>query len=159
MTRSEAARRRTPQDPTSRNDARAGSAADPRIAAVIRQVPAGEVATYGQIAFVLGLGSARIVGRALATLPAGQDLPWHRIINSQGKISDRKDGGGGDLRQRRLLRAEGVHFDSQGRVDFKTVAWQGPGWQWLDSQGFDLEDLALRSQQLRRRGAWCRWRL
>ena len=136
-----------------------GGAADPMIAEVIRQVPPGEVATYGQIAFVLGLGSARIVGRALATLPAGRHVPWHRIINAQGKISDRKDGGDGDLRQRRLLRAEGVGFDARGRVDFKAVAWQGPGWQWLESQGFDLEDLALRSQQLRRRGAWCRWRL
>ena len=136
-----------------------GSAADPRIPAVIRQVPAGEVATYGQIAFVLGLGSARIVGRALASLPASEDIPWHRIINAQGKISDRKDGGDGDLRQRRLLRAEGVRFDSHGRVDFKTVAWRGPGWKWLESQGFDVEELALRSQQLRRRGAWCRWKL
>ncbi len=136
-----------------------GGAADPRIAEVICQVPPGEVATYGQIAFVLGLGSARIVGRALAKLPDGRDVPWHRIINAQGKISDRKGGGDGDLRQRRLLRAEGISFDALGRVDFGKVAWQGPGWHWLESQGFDVEDLALRSQQIRRRGAWCRWRL
>ena len=154
MTRSRGAR-----SPTTQEEAPAGGAGEPRIAAVIRQVPAGEVATYGPVAFVLGLGSARIVGRALAKLPAGQEVPWHRVINSQGKISDRKDGGDGDLRQRRLLQAEGVRFDVQGRVDFKTVAWRGPGWQWLESQGFDLDDLALRSQQLRRRGAWCRWRL
>ncbi len=154
MTRAQRAERRT-----GRPGKLDRSVADPRIAAVIRQVPAGEVATYGQVAFVLGLGSARIVGRALAQLPASQDLPWHRIINAQGKVSDRKDGGDGDLRQRRLLQAEGVHFDDRGRVDFRAVAWRGPGWQWLESQGFDVEELALRSQQLRRRGAWCRWRL
>lgn len=152
-------RSKTPAAKAAQAEAAKGSAADPRILEVIRQVPSGEVATYGQIAFVLGLGSARIVGRALALLPASKDVPWHRVINSQGRISDRKGGGDGDLRQKRLLRAEGVVFDAQGRVDFKAVAWRGPGWHWLESQGFDLEDLALRSQQLRRRGAWSRWQL
>ncbi len=142
-----------------RDAPRESCAADPRIGQVIRQVPVGEVATYGQIAFVLGLGSARIVGRALAKLPDGRDVPWHRVLTAQGKISDRKDGGDGDLRQRHLLQAEGISFDALGRVDFSTVAWQGPGWHWLEAQGFDVEDLALRSQHLRRRGAWCRWRL
>ena len=128
-----------------------------RIYAVVRQVPAGEVATYGQIALVADLPSARIVGRALAVLPAGRDVPWHRIVNSQGRISVRRDGKA-DPEQRRRLRAEGVLFDRRGRVDFARVAWPGPSWVWLAEQGFDVDTLILKSQRLRKTGAWSRWR-
>ena len=130
-----------------------------RIYSLIEQIPAGQVASYGQIAFLAEAGSARIVGRALAQLPKGRRLPWHRVINSQGRISDRKDGGEGDLRQKRLLQAEGVLFDAKGRVDFAEVAWPGPAWTWLQANGFDLDALALKSQGIPRRGPWRRWSL
>lgn len=130
-----------------------------RIYAVVRQVPEGQVTTYGQVALVAGAPSPRIVGYAMSTLPAGSSVPWHRVINSQGRISARKDGGAESPEQRRLLEAEAVRFDRTGRVDFARVAWPGPGWQWLQDNGFDIETLTLKSQRLGRSGVWCRWRL
>lgn len=128
-----------------------------RIYAVTGQVPAGQVATYGQIALVAGASSARIVGYAMSTLPGGSRVPWHRVINSQGRISRRKEGGEESPEQRRLLEAERVRFDRAGRVDFGAVAWPGPSWRWLEENGFDIEVLTLKSARLRRAGAWCRW--
>ncbi|MHC4066568.1 MAG: MGMT family protein, partial [Planctomycetota bacterium] len=60
-----------------------------RIFRVVRQIPAGQAATYGQVAMVAGLPSARMVGRALAALPDKSEVPWHRVINSQGKLAPR----------------------------------------------------------------------
>jgi len=88
-----------------------------RIFAVVRRIPRGRVATYGQVAELAGLeGHARQVGYALHNSPAG--LPWHRVINAQGCISARKASDWGEL-QRNLLEAEGIEFDLQGRVDLK----------------------------------------
>lgn len=95
-----------------------------RIYAVVRQIPRGQVATYGQIAAMVGQCGARTVGFAMASLPAGAGVPWQRVINSQGRVSDRR-GGDGSVRQRQLLEDEGVHFDSQGRVDFYSAGWDG----------------------------------
>ena len=95
-----------------------------RIYAVVRQIPSGRVATYGQIAAMVGKCSARTVGFAMASVPAGTDIPWHRVINSQGRVSERS-GGDGSLRQRHRLEDEGVHFDQNGRVDFHVVGWRG----------------------------------
>jgi len=75
----------------------------------VRRVPEGKVATYGQIAGLAGECSARQVGYAMAALRDGDDLPWHRIINSQGRISLRKDSDGHHL-QRMLLDAEDIVF-------------------------------------------------
>jgi methylated-DNA-protein-cysteine methyltransferase-like protein len=75
-----------------------------RIYRVVRQIPAGQAATYGQVALVAGLPSARMVGRALAALPGKSEVPWHRVINSQGKLAPRSDGKP-DPEQRRRLRA------------------------------------------------------
>jgi methylated-DNA-protein-cysteine methyltransferase-like protein len=62
------------------------------IYAVVKEIPIGRVATYGQIAAIVSPGlPARIVGFALHGLSEGTDLPWHRVINSQGKISYRKE--------------------------------------------------------------------
>ncbi len=127
-----------------------------RVYDITRQIPAGQVASYGQVAFVAELGSARIVGRAMASLSAGTDVPWHRVINSQGRIAIRKDGKE-DSSQRRLLTAEGVFFDATGRIDFASVAWTGPSWAWLAENGYDVEALVMRSQNLRRTGPWQRW--
>ena len=129
-----------------------------RIYQVTRQIPAGQVATYGQVALVAGVNSARLVGRAMATLPTGSDVPWHRVINSQGKISIRRHGGP-DPVQKRRLRAEGVRLDRQGRVDLPAVAWFGPSWQWLEANGYDIESLILRSRSKGKHGAWVNWNL
>ncbi len=129
-----------------------------RIHQVARQIPAGQVATYGQVALVAGANSARRVGRAMATLPMGSDVPWHRIINSQGKIAIRRQGGP-DPEQKRRLRSEGVRLDRLGRVDLRAVAWPGPSLQWLENNGYDIEDLILRSQRKGRHGAWVNWKL
>ncbi len=143
---------------TARRDAaNAGDALFDRIYRVVRQVPRGQVATYGQIALVAGAATPRIVGFAMAALPNGSKVPWQRVINSQGQVSARKDGGA-DWQQRRRLEAEGVRFDRRDRVDFAAVAWPGPSLRWLQRSGFDIEEIALRSQRRRRAGAWCRWR-
>lgn len=97
-----------------------------RIYAVVRQIPYGHVATYGQVAAIVGKCTARSVGFAMAAVPAAADIPWHRVINHEGRISPRRRGDG-SIRQRKLLEAEGIRFDRQGRVSFHEVGWRGPG--------------------------------
>ena len=133
-----------------------------RIYELVRAVQAGQVATYGQITFIAELSTARTVGYALATLPSAASndppIPWHRIINSQGRISKRRDGNA-DSRQRTLLTAEGVLFRRNGAVEFKTAGWEGPSWEWLEANGYDVGAIIARSQLLRRTGQWVRWAL
>lgn len=94
-----------------------------QIYSVIRRIPKGRVATYGQIAALAGLaGHARQVGYALNVLPDGHDVPWHRVINAQGKISKRSSSDYDEL-QRILLEAEGVVFDPEGRVPLDRFRW------------------------------------
>jgi methylated-DNA-protein-cysteine methyltransferase-like protein len=69
---------------------------------VVRQIPKGKVATYGQIAKLVGRCTARMVGYSLAALPTGTGVPWQRVINSRGEISTRSRGDG-SIRQRRAL--------------------------------------------------------
>ncbi|MDH4268459.1 MAG: MGMT family protein [Deltaproteobacteria bacterium] len=92
---------------------------------VVRQVPPGKVATYGQIAKIVGYCTPRMVGYAMAALPRGVDVPWQRVINHKGEISTRSRGDGA-LRQRRLLRAEGIRLDRKGRINLKKLRWPGP---------------------------------
>ncbi len=94
-----------------------------RIYTLISSIPAGKVATYGQIAIMAGC-TARQVGWALASAPENVSIPWHRVINSQGKISPRADGNAGAL-QKVLLKQEGIEFSSTGKVDFRKFGWQG----------------------------------
>lgn len=98
-----------------------------QVYAMVRQIPPGRVATYGQIAFLLGTPrAARAVGYALASLPPGSDVPWQRVINQQGKVSPRGIGPNpGDL-QRAMLEAEGHAFDAEGRLNLSIVRWCGP---------------------------------
>ena len=94
-----------------------------RIYKIVRQIPRGRVATYGQIAELAGLGGhARQVGYALHSVPDDFKLPWHRVINSRGEVSPRSGGDSHEL-QRHLLEAEGVKFDKKGRVDLKKFQW------------------------------------
>jgi methylated-DNA-protein-cysteine methyltransferase-like protein len=75
---------------------------------VISMIPKGQVASYGQIAALIGYPShARFVGATLRNLPKGSKLPWYRVVNSSLKISLQ---GGGKARQRRLLESEDITF-------------------------------------------------
>ena len=109
-----------------------------RVYQVVRQAPPGKVATYGQIAAIVGRCTARMVGYAMASLPAGSDVPWHRIINAQGKISPR-GARFGVLEQQELLEEEDVEFDANHRIDLKRYRWSGPDLEWLLENGFDPE--------------------
>jgi methylated-DNA-protein-cysteine methyltransferase-like protein len=105
---------------------------DRRVWSVVRRIPAGRVASYGQIARLVPLPEGvdlqsylafgpRWVGSAMAKCP--DDVPWQRVINAKGEISLRP----GAEQQRRLLEAEGVVFDARGRVDLARFGWQGSG--------------------------------
>jgi methylated-DNA-protein-cysteine methyltransferase related protein len=101
-----------------------GSTSYEKIYRVIRKIPCGKVATYGQIARLVDRCTARMVGYALAALPRGLDVPWQRVINFKGEISPRVRGDGA-RRQRRLLEAEGIRFDTRGRVNLGEYRWKG----------------------------------
>ena len=91
----------------------------------VRRIPAGRVASYGQVARLAGLpGHARQVGYALAALRGGDDsVPWHRVINARGEISRRSDPFYETL-QRERLEGEGVSFDERGRVSLARFRWE-----------------------------------
>jgi methylated-DNA-protein-cysteine methyltransferase related protein len=95
-----------------------------KVHAAVRRVPKGRVTTYGDVAGALGSRRvARHVGWALAALDAATTVPWHRVINGQGRISFRGDFARGSEQEQRLA-AEGVVLDDTGRVvDFKSKRW------------------------------------
>ena len=96
-----------------------------RIYAVVKRIPCGRVATYGQIATLAGLdGHARQAGYALHSLPDGRDVPWHRVINAKGEISPRSSSDSHEL-QRMLLEDEGIVFSLDGRVALNKYRWKG----------------------------------
>jgi methylated-DNA-protein-cysteine methyltransferase-like protein len=98
-----------------------------RIYTVVRRIPPGRVATYGQVASLAGLaGHARQVGYALHALPAGTLVPWHRVVNASGGISARAVPGS-ELEQQLLLEREGVRLDARGRVSLAQVQWKPRG--------------------------------
>lgn len=89
----------------------------------VEQVPCGMVATYGQIARLVGQPRrARYVGYALHVNPRPGEIPCHRIVFSDGRLADGFAFGGPD-EQRRLLEAEGVLFLADGRVDLDACRW------------------------------------
>ena len=105
---------------------------------LVRQIPKGKVSTYGRLAAFLpppaGMSEvayqvrgARMVGGAMAACPAG--VPWQRVINAQGKISQRRGAGGEE--QRNLLEEEGVVFDDRDRVNLAIYGWEGPPEGWF----------------------------
>ena len=103
-----------------------------RVWDLVRRVPPGRVVTYGQVAALvnppkgittrnyLAFGP-RWVGGAMARCP--EDVPWHRVVNARGMISQRRSGGGSEQRLR--LEAEGVVFDERGRIPLDQYRWQG----------------------------------
>ena len=107
-----------------------------RIYAVVRQIPSGNVATYGQIAAIVGNCTARMVGYAMASLQGATDVPWQRVINAQGKISPRADSGNTE-QQRLFLEDEGIVFRGDGKTDLRVYRWSGPPLPWLLENGYD----------------------
>lgn len=97
-----------------------------KIYQVIAKIPKGKVATYKQVANIAGLANhARMVGYALNKTPAHLELPWHRVINSQGKISYAISRNGHDDLQKHLLLEEGVVFSKNGVVDLQKFGFLG----------------------------------
>lgn len=91
---------------------------------VVRRVPPGCVATYGQVASLAGkFGNARQVGYAMAACPDDAHIPWHRVVNARGEVSRRAGGRAFERIQRVLLEAEGVVFDNRGRIDLNRFGW------------------------------------
>lgn len=108
-----------------RRSTRAGSYA--RIYRVVRRIPRGRVATYGQIARIAGLANrARQVGYALHALEEDSGVPWQRVVNHRGEVSARSFAGMERV-QRALLEAEGIEFDERGRIDLAHVQWRPRG--------------------------------
>lgn len=92
---------------------------------VVRKIPRGQVATYGQVADLANLpGRARLVGYALFRVAPDADIPWHRVINAKGEISESPIRYGSDQLQRVLLEEEGVQFNAQGKVNLRQYRWQ-----------------------------------
>ena len=91
---------------------------------LVRRIPRGRVATYGQLAAALGRPrAARAVGGAMRA--CADDVPWHRVVNAQGRISRRRSGTG-MLTQRIRLEQEGVRL-ARGRVPLRRFGWRPPG--------------------------------
>ena len=101
-----------------------GDEAIAAICAVIRRIPEGWVATYGQVAALAGLPRrARLVGHVLQHLGPATDIPWHRVVNAKGEVSYSPSRNGGDALQQRLLQKEGVEFDDRNRFDLERFRW------------------------------------
>jgi methylated-DNA-protein-cysteine methyltransferase related protein len=95
------------------------------IYAMVRNIPRGQVATYGQVAELAGYGGkARLVGYALYRVAPEQDIPWQRVVNAKGEISRSPHRYGSDDFQQVLLESEGIQFDSNGRIDLKRYRWR-----------------------------------
>lgn len=100
-----------------------GKGRNERVFAVVRRIPSGRVATYGQVARLAGLGShARQVGYALHALPDNSTVPWHRVVNAKGLVS-RRSGGDSAIEQRFRLAKEGVLFSRGGAIDLGKHRW------------------------------------
>ena len=92
---------------------------------MVSRIPAGQLATHGQIADLIGAyGCARQVGWALRRLKLPSEVPWHRVVNAQGRISMSLSREGSDWIQRELLLAEGVPVDEEGRLPLRERLWR-----------------------------------
>jgi methylated-DNA-protein-cysteine methyltransferase-like protein len=105
----------------------ASSSFDQRVVAAVALIPRGRLATYGQIAELIGAyGCARQVGWALRRLALPSPVPWHRVVNAQGRISFCPSRDGSDWIQRQLLLAEGIAVDGAGRLPLGRYLWVPP---------------------------------
>lgn len=95
-----------------------------RVYAVVRRIPRGRVATYGDVAALAGMpGRARQVGWALHALGPETRVPWQRVLNARGGVSARGEPAAGRV-QRALLEREGVRFGANGRVELARHRWR-----------------------------------
>lgn len=102
-----------------------GASSYDKIYAVVRRVPRGHVTTYGAVARLAGLpGRARQVGYALAALRDGSAVPWHRVVNAQGRLSLARVGSPSGITQRLRLTREGVRVDAGDRVSLAAFGWK-----------------------------------
>jgi methylated-DNA-protein-cysteine methyltransferase related protein len=107
-----------------RTAAPAGDEAAAAICGVIRRIPKGWVATYGQVAAMAGLPRrARLVGYVLQRLDPATNIPWHRVVNASGEVSYSLSRNGSDALQQRLLEKEGVEFDDRNRLNLERFRW------------------------------------
>lgn len=103
---------------------RPGNEAAAAICAVVRRIPKGWVATYGQVAAMAGLPRrSRLVGHVLRHLDPATDIPWHRVVNAKGEVSYALSRNGSDAFQQRLLEEEGVEFDDRNRFNLERFRW------------------------------------
>lgn len=108
-----------------------------RVHALARQIPRGKVATYGQLARIVGT-TPRAVGFAMAALTPADRVPWHRVVNAQGRPSL---GAAGAAEQTARLSREGVRFD-HGRIDLRRF-----GWLPADADSPDCPDYRTRTRR------------
>ena len=93
--------------------------------AIVRNIPRGRVTTYGTVARLAGrAGQARFVGYALSNLRDGSAVPWHRVVNAQGRLSLERAGSSSGVTQRLRLEREGVPVNAAGRVSLVRFGWQ-----------------------------------
>tara|TARA_B100001063_G_C16294290_1_gene325314 strand:+ start:107 stop:418 length:312 start_codon:yes stop_codon:yes gene_type:complete len=93
-----------------------------RILTIVKEIPKGCVATYGQVAKLAGLpGYARVVGQALNKLPSDTQLPWHRVISASGRMSLSEDSDS-FLEQKEKLLSDGITIQET-RIDLKEYQW------------------------------------
>lgn len=95
------------------------------IYSVVEQIPSGKVATYGQVAMLARMpGQARLVGYALYRVDMRSSVPWHRVINAKGEVSQSPLRYGSDHLQRSLLEQEGIQFNASGKINLHDYLWQ-----------------------------------
>lgn len=109
-----------------------------QVYAVVRQIPQGAVTSYGRVAAMLGTpNAARAVGYALRALkdktddPTYVDVPWQRVVNSQGRISIVNREFGAQM-QAELLRQEGIEVSDDLRINLDKYLWEGLHWMEID---------------------------
>jgi methylated-DNA-protein-cysteine methyltransferase-like protein len=103
---------------------------DARVLAMVARIPHGRLATYGQIAELIGAwGCARQVGWALRRLPLPSPIPWHRVVNARGCVSLSPAREGSDWIQAEMLRSEGIPVDGGGRLPLARHRWRPEGWE------------------------------
>jgi methylated-DNA-protein-cysteine methyltransferase related protein len=122
---------------------------DQRVWETVARIPRGRLATYGQIAELIGAyGCARQVGWALRRLPLPSPVPWHRVVNAQGRISVTPSREGSDWIQRELLLAEGIPVDAAGRLPLALYRWSCG----LVVQPLDASDVAISVRTAKNKG-------
>ena len=108
---------------------------DLRVWDAVSLIPFGQLATYGQIAEMIGAyGCARQVGWAMRRLPLPSKVPWHRVVNAKGMISMSLSREGSDWMQRQMLIAEGILVDAEGHLPLRRHLWRPQ----LSDEGFLL---------------------